>query len=495
MRCRYCDIAFLFVLLLLRMRNNMLPSAVHASTPTSSAATTTTTTAAKSYSSSAPTTAKAQNELHRKHKKRRRRRPSDSTNISTKEVEGAEPAVPVKSSTGENRTLKAIKEVGGGRASKAATSGARSPSDPRQKQRPKQPTRRQKLARQTRSQQQRKSSDRGRRLLGEWKDLIASGHAYHWERGKRLLLPNASKKTPSNKGTYFVMGPLEERNLNVWHFSMVGPADSVFERGLYHGMLVLPNDYPLKPPLSIQVWTPSGRFVCRKSICLSASQYHPEEWNPAQWSLRTLVEALRFHFLTGANEIAGRNDSYEQRLSYARQSRNYKCRLARRDGTAVVVDHNRMILDGIFDGYLLPDDDHGEENAEEEDNDRTAASVSTGRTAITPKTSSLGRIAVTSSRAGPETCPAESNPDHNPTKKKKVKRKQNKKKKGISLSEPAFGLASTAVTAARGDGTVQQGGIQQPQPFGVLSTARIRRKQIRLFVVGLVLFLFLWLNR
>lgn len=33
-----------------------------------------------------------------------------------------------------------------------------------------------------------------------------------------------------------------------WHFTVRGPADTDFDGGIYHGRIVLPPDYPMKPP-------------------------------------------------------------------------------------------------------------------------------------------------------------------------------------------------------------------------------------------------------
>lgn len=45
---------------------------------------------------------------------------------------------------------------------------------------------------------------------------------------------------------YFA-APLED-NLFEWHFTIRGPAGSDFEGGVYHGRILLPPDYPFKPP-------------------------------------------------------------------------------------------------------------------------------------------------------------------------------------------------------------------------------------------------------
>lgn len=41
--------------------------------------------------------------------------------------------------------------------------------------------------------------------------------------------------------------PLED-NLFEWHFTVQGPSATEFESGLYHGRILLPSEYPMKPP-------------------------------------------------------------------------------------------------------------------------------------------------------------------------------------------------------------------------------------------------------
>ena len=33
-----------------------------------------------------------------------------------------------------------------------------------------------------------------------------------------------------------------------WHFTMRGPADSEYEKGIYHGKIEFPIEYPFKAP-------------------------------------------------------------------------------------------------------------------------------------------------------------------------------------------------------------------------------------------------------
>lgn len=72
-----------------------------------------------------------------------------------------------------------------------------------------------------------------------------------------------------------------------WHFTVRGPDDTPFAGGIYHGRILLPTEYPFKPP-SIILLTPNGRFEVNKKICLSISAYHPEYWRPS-WSSVCIV--------------------------------------------------------------------------------------------------------------------------------------------------------------------------------------------------------------
>lgn len=82
--------------------------------------------------------------------------------------------------------------------------------------------------------------------------------------------------------------PLES-DLFEWHFTLRGPPGSPYADGLYHGRIVLPPTYPLRPP-SFRFTTPNGRFEANREICLSISGHHEETWQPA-WGIRTAVVA------------------------------------------------------------------------------------------------------------------------------------------------------------------------------------------------------------
>lgn len=180
-----------------------------------------------------------------------------------------------------------------------------------------------------------READLLRRIKREWRDAVKLGIAYDWIKMKTL---SSSQTTvaASDKYTYVRIGPLG-RNLLRWHFSVMGPCHSDYEGGIYHGRVLLPKNYPASPP-RIQVLTPSGRFVTGQDICLSASSFHPETWTP-RWTVLSLVDALRLHMLTTANEIGGKNATPDERRRCARASRQWH--LGR-------VDHRVMVQEGIF---------------------------------------------------------------------------------------------------------------------------------------------------
>lgn len=117
--------------------------------------------------------------------------------------------------------------------------------------------------------------------------------------------------------------PLED-NFFEWHFTIRGPSGSDFEGGIYHGRILLPPEYPFKPP-NIVFLTRNGRFEVGTKICLSISAHHEESWQPA-WGVRTMLEAI-ISFLPseGAGAIGALEWSKEERQKCANESRCYNC--------------------------------------------------------------------------------------------------------------------------------------------------------------------------
>ena len=105
---------------------------------------------------------------------------------------------------------------------------------------------------------------------------------------------------------------------HIRHFTIRGAEGTDFEGGVYHGRILLPTDYPFKPP-NIVFLTPTGRFETGVKVCLSFSAHHPELWQPA-WGVRLILEALISFLPTPADGAIGSLD-----WSSAERKRKFSC--------------------------------------------------------------------------------------------------------------------------------------------------------------------------
>nr|CAG8564827.1 3348_t:CDS:2 [Entrophospora candida] len=123
---------------------------------------------------------------------------------------------------------------------------------------------------------------------------------------KRLL--KEARELQQDTCSDYTAQPLED-NLFEWHFVIRGPDSTEFEGGRYHGRILLPSEYPFKPP-NLMLMTQNGRFELNKKICLSITGYHPEYWLPA-WGIRTVLLALIGFLTTKSNGAIGGIDYTE----------------------------------------------------------------------------------------------------------------------------------------------------------------------------------------
>ena len=93
----------------------------------------------------------------------------------------------------------------------------------------------------------------------------------------------------------FYIQPLKN-DMYKWHFTIIGLPGTVYENGVYHGVIELPDNYPLAPP-NVFFWNKSGRYSLNTKICLNVTSWHKEAWSPA-WSLRSIMEAFVVLFHT-----------------------------------------------------------------------------------------------------------------------------------------------------------------------------------------------------
>lgn len=138
---------------------------------------------------------------------------------------------------------------------------------------------------------------------------------------KRLM---KEAKELSQPTAHFFAQPLEE-NLFEWHFTVKGPSDTPFQGGRYHGRIVFPPEYPMKPP-SIIMLTENGRFSVSTKLCLSISNFHPESWEPS-WSIRTVLMAIIAYMpMHGEGAIGSLDCTAVERAKLAARSSGYRCR-------------------------------------------------------------------------------------------------------------------------------------------------------------------------
>ncbi|EAQ90643.1 hypothetical protein CHGG_02578 [Chaetomium globosum CBS 148.51] len=138
----------------------------------------------------------------------------------------------------------------------------------------------------------------------------------------RRILREAHELTTTPSADYHAE-PLET-DLFEWHFTLRGPPSSPFEQGIYHGRIVLPPSYPLRPP-SFRFLTPSGRFETNREICLSISGHHEETWQPA-WGIRTALVALRTFMETDVKgQLGGMEAAEGVRRRMAGESTAWRC--------------------------------------------------------------------------------------------------------------------------------------------------------------------------
>ncbi|KAF5386760.1 hypothetical protein D9615_001819 [Tricholomella constricta] len=140
---------------------------------------------------------------------------------------------------------------------------------------------------------------------------------------KRIM--QEAKELANDPSTDYSAAPLED-DIFEWHCTLRGPVGTDFEGGLYHFRILLPAEYPFRPP-SIMMLTPNGRFELNTKICISFTNYHEELWQPA-WGVRTAIIGLQGFFpLKGQNAVGVGSIEYPsgERKRLAALSREWVC--------------------------------------------------------------------------------------------------------------------------------------------------------------------------
>ncbi|KAF2462076.1 ubiquitin-conjugating enzyme/RWD-like protein [Lineolata rhizophorae] len=156
---------------------------------------------------------------------------------------------------------------------------------------------------------------------------------------KRIL--KEANELANNASADYHAEPLED-NFFEWHFTLRGPpAPSPYAAGLYHGRIILPTTYPLRPP-SFRFTTPTGRFEVNREICLSISGHHEETWQPA-WGIRTALVALRaFMDSDPRGQVGGLDCPDPARRRFAADSPAFTCPACARSNADIMRDRERL---------------------------------------------------------------------------------------------------------------------------------------------------------
>ncbi|KAJ4987679.1 ubiquitin-conjugating enzyme [Stagonosporopsis vannaccii] len=157
----------------------------------------------------------------------------------------------------------------------------------------------------------------------------------------KRILKEASELSVSPSPDYHAE-PLED-NIFEWHFTIKGPeAPSAYAGGIYHGRIILPPQYPLRPP-NFRFLTPTGRFEVNREICLSISGHHEETWQPA-WGVRTALVAIRSFMDTDAKgQLGGIECSKDAREKMARDSGKWTCAGCAKSNAAIMKEREEAV--------------------------------------------------------------------------------------------------------------------------------------------------------
>ncbi|THU99383.1 UBC-like protein [Dendrothele bispora CBS 962.96] len=140
---------------------------------------------------------------------------------------------------------------------------------------------------------------------------------------KRIM--QEARELANDPSTDYTASPLED-DIFEWHCTLRGTPGTEFEGGLYHIRILLPSEYPFRPP-SLMVLTPNGRFELNTKICISFTNYHEELWQPA-WGVRTAILGLQGFFpLKGQAAVGVGSIEYPvaERRRLAVLSRDWVC--------------------------------------------------------------------------------------------------------------------------------------------------------------------------
>ncbi|XP_019196697.1 PREDICTED: ubiquitin-conjugating enzyme E2 34-like [Ipomoea nil] len=113
-------------------------------------------------------------------------------------------------------------------------------------------------------------------------------------------------------------------NILEWHYVLEGSEGTPFAGGFYYGKIKFPPEYPYKPP-AIRMTTPNGRFMTETKICLSMSDFHPENWNP-MWSVSSILTGLLSFMMDNSPTTGGVMTTTAEKEKLAKASLASNCK-------------------------------------------------------------------------------------------------------------------------------------------------------------------------
>lgn len=176
-------------------------------------------------------------------------------------------------------------------------------------------------------------------------------------------------------------------NIFEWHFTLRGAQGSEFESGLYHGRIILPAEYPFRPP-SLMLLTPNGRWECNKKvrahwkiaqlkrglhcarsymalplsavakICLTFTGFHEEMWQPA-WGIRTAllgVQAFMAARAEAATGVGSLDYPIDERKRLADRSRTWACPVCQQPNTEILPPTGERKAETLPEGLQVDTD-------------------------------------------------------------------------------------------------------------------------------------------
>ncbi|CAO1631593.1 unnamed protein product [Sympodiomycopsis kandeliae] len=171
---------------------------------------------------------------------------------------------------------------------------------------------------------------------------------------KRIL--SEARELEADQSKEYEARPLED-NIFEWHFTLRGPSGTEFEKGIYHGRIVLPTEYPFRPP-SLMLLTPNGRWECNKKICLTFTGFHEEMWQPA-WGIRTAllgVQAFMSAKAEAATGIGSLDYPAEDRKKLAERSTTWTCDQCQKSNVELlpeIDDHTQRTQEDLPEGLQI----------------------------------------------------------------------------------------------------------------------------------------------